>query len=140
MSFTLTSYGLIFSEHALLEELENSNKTLLPAACIPDLDLDAGTTYVQIKNKSNKQSIVCAVHEYTESPGIIFIPSRLMNSIGLDAGDEVLVTQKTNIPKGEYIKIKPFETAFIELSNPKVVLEKCISENYRILSLVKLFP
>lgn len=135
MSFTLTSYGLIFSEHALLEELENSNKTLLPAACIPDLDLDAGTTYVQIKNKSNKQSIVCAVHEYTESPGIIFIPSRLMNSIGLDAGDEVLVTQKTNIPKGEYIKIKPFETAFIELSNPKVVLEKCISEHYPILSL-----
>ena len=135
MSFNLTSYGLIFSEHALLEELENSNKTLLPAACIPDLDLDAGTTYVEIKNKSNKQSIVCAVHEYTESAGIIFIPSRLMNSIGLDAGDEVIVTQKTNIPKGEYIKIKPFETAFIELSNPKVVLEKCISEHYPILSL-----
>ena len=134
MSFNLTAYGLIFSEHSLQNELENSNKTLLPAACIPDLDLESGTTYVEIINPSNQKKIVCAVHEYTESPGIIFIPSKLMNSIDLDAGYRVEVNQKTDIEKGEFIKIKPFQKAFIELADPKVILEKYISQYYPILS------
>lgn len=134
MTFNLTSYGLVFSEHALMNELENSNKTLIPAACIPDLDLDAGPTYIEISSVENERSVVCAVHEYTESPGIIFIPSRIMNVLGIDADDKVTVVQKTDIPNGEYIKIKPFQKAFIELSNPKAILEKHISQFYPILS------
>ena len=62
MSFNLTAYGLIFSEHALMAELENSNKTLLPAACIPDLDLDAGITYLEVSSDTNDKKVVCAVH------------------------------------------------------------------------------
>lgn len=134
MSFNLTSYGLIFSEHVLMNELENSNKTLLPAACIPDLDLESGITYVEISSEKNDKKAVCAVHEYTESPGIIFIPARIMNVLGIDACDNVKVVQKLDIPKGEYIKIKPFQKAFIELSNPKAVLERHISQFYPVLT------
>ena len=134
MTFNLRAYGLIFSEHSLTSELENSNKTLLPAACIPDLDLDAGTTYLEIKNLENDKTVICAVHEYTESPGIIFIPSGIMNNINLHDGNNVIVTQRTNISKGEYIKIKPMKKAFIDLPNPKAILERHISQFYPILS------
>jgi len=134
MSFNLTAYGLIFSEHALVNELENSNKTLLPAACIPDLNLDSGITYIEISSEITDKKAVCAIHEYTESPGIIFMPARIMDAMGIDACDSVKVVQKTDIPKGEYIKIKPFQKAFIELSNPKVILEKHISQYYPILT------
>ena len=34
------------------------------------------------------------------------------------------------IPKGSYIKIRPHKTKFIELSNPKAVLERHININY----------
>tara|TARA_Y100000816_G_scaffold292165_1_gene286165 strand:- start:2588 stop:3355 length:768 start_codon:yes stop_codon:yes gene_type:complete len=134
MTFNLRAYGLIFSEHSLTSELENSNKTLLPAACIPDLDLDAGTTYLEIKNTNNNKSAICAVHEYTESPGIIFIPCGIMNNINLRDGNNTIVTQRTNISKGEYIKIKPMKKAFIDLPNPKAILERHISQFYPILS------
>lgn len=134
MSFNLTAYGLIFSEHALINELENSNKTLLPAACIPDLNLESGITYIEISSDITDKKAVCAIHEYTESPGIIFMPARIMDAMGIDACDNVKVVQKTDIPKGEYIKIKPFQKAFIELSNPKVILEKHISQYYPILT------
>lgn len=134
MSFNLTAYGLIFSEHALANELENSNKTLLPAACIPDLDLESGITYIEISSDITDKKAVCAIHEYTESPGIIFMPARIMNAMSIDACDNVKVIQKTDIPKGEYIKIKPFQKAFIELTNPKVILEKHISQYYPILT------
>lgn len=134
MSFNLSAYGLIFSEHVLMNELENSNKTLLPAACIPDLDLEAGITYLEVSSDINDKKSVCAVHEYTESPGIIFMPARIMNAIGIDAGDNVKVVQKKDIPSGEYIKIRPFQKAFIQISNPKVVLEKHISQYYPILT------
>jgi ubiquitin fusion degradation protein 1 len=134
MSFNLTAYGLIFSEHALMTDLENSNKTLLPAACIPDLDLDAGITYLEVSSDTNDKKVVCAVHEHTETPGIIFMPSRIMNAMGIDACDNVKVVQKTDIQKGEYIKIRPFQKAFIELSNPKAVLERHISQFYPVLT------
>ena len=135
MAFNLTAYELIFSEHALTKELEDSNKTLLPAACIPDLNLDAGTTYIEIINPNiNDKRAVCSVHEYTETPGIIFIPSRIMQTLGANAGENIKVNQKIDIPKGEFIKIKPYEKAFIELSDPKVVLERHISQFYPVLS------
>lgn len=135
MAFNLTAYELIFSEHALTNELEQSNKTLIPAACIPDLNLDAGTTYIEIINPNiNDKKAVCSVHEFTETPGIIFIPSRIMQTLGINAGENIKVNQKIDIPKGEFIKIKPYEKAFIELSNPKVVLERHISQFYPVLS------
>ena len=135
MAFNLAAYELIFSDHALTNELEHSNKTLIPAACIPDLNLDAGTTYIEIINPNiNDKIAVCSVHEYTETPGIIFIPSRIMQTLGINASENIKVNQKIDIPKGEFIKIKPYEKAFIELSDPKAVLERHISQFYPVLS------
>ena len=62
------------------------------------------------------------------------MPARIMNAMGIDAGDNVKVVQKTDIQKGEYIKIRPFQKAFIELSNPKAVLERHISQFYPVLT------
>ena len=101
-----------------MTELENSNKTLHPAACIPDLDLEAGITYLEVSSDTNDKKAVCAVHEHTESPGIIFMPARIMNAIGIDAGHNVKVVQKKDIPSGEYIKIRPFQKALYSAIKP----------------------
>ena len=46
-----------------------------------------------------------------------------MNNLGISAGDKLRIT-KVDLPLASYIKIQPHQTAFIELSNPKAILEK----------------
>jgi hypothetical protein len=137
---------MVFSDHSLASELEHSNKILLSSACLPDLDLDCGTTYLKLYKKKEAWSesddgvvsmvvVICALHEFIDIPGIVYLPNRLMMKLsGINEGDEIIVEQEKNVKKGEYLKIKPFEQKFIELNNPKIILEKFISERYPILS------
>lgn len=146
MVFKMNAYSMVFSEHPLASELEHSNKILLSSACLPDLDLECGTTYLKLYKKKEAWSesddgvvsmvvVICALHEFIDIPGIVYLPNRLMMKLsGIDEGDEIIVEQEKNVKKGEYLKIKPFEQKFIELNNPKIILEKFISERYPILS------
>ncbi len=146
MVFKMNAYSMVFSDHSLASELEHSNKILLSSACLPDLDLDCGTTYLKLYKKKEAWSesddgvvsmvvVICALHEFIDIPGIVYLPNRLMMKLsGINEGDEIIVEQEKNVKKGEYLKIKPFEQKFIELNNPKIILEKFISERYPILS------
>ena len=130
--FTLDAYSLIFSEHAMAKNLEHSNKILISASVLPDLDINSSPILFQLKNKDT--IIHCGMHEYVDSPGLCFVPHRYLTILGSNIGTPITVSQITDIPDGTFLKIKPFETAFIHLSNPKTVLENYISSRYPVLS------
>jgi ubiquitin fusion degradation protein 1 len=132
MEFTTLAYSVIFSEHNKSEELQFGNKILLPSTLLPDIDLDAGTSYFTLSNGNT--SIACGVHEYMENENVAFVPYSMLERLGLMDGDSVKIKQLINVPNGEFIKIKPYEKEFIELEDPKAILERIISENYPILS------
>ena len=134
MEFTLNAYSMVFSEHNMANKLEYGNKILLPSSMLPDLDLENGTVYFSIMNPRNCKEIFVGVHEYNDSPGICFIPHSMIECLHLSDGEPTIVKQIKEVPLGSYIKIKPYEKAFIELSDPKAILERFISENYPILS------
>lgn len=130
--FTLDAYSLVFSNHIQAKGLEYSNKILVSSSVLPDLDLSAGPTIFKFIN--NDKVVFTAMHEYVDNPGLCFLPHRLLGCLGMTDGDAVTVTQAKDIPTGEFLKIKPFETAFTELADPRGILEKIISTNYPVLS------
>ena len=131
-TFTLNAYSLVFSEHLQAKRLEYSNKILISASVLPDLNISDGPILFKLEN--GDKFVYTAMHEYVDSPGLCFLPHRILNCLNIADGDTITVKQAKDIPTGEFLKIKPFETAFIGLENPKVVLEKIISINYPILS------
>jgi ubiquitin fusion degradation protein 1 len=132
MEFKTNAYSIIFSEHNMSEELEYGNKILLPSTLLPDINLDKGTVYFTLSN--GDLSISCGVHEYMESESVAFMPHSMLERLELLDGNSVTIKQLNNVPNGEYIKIKPYEKEFIELVDPKALLERMISVNYPILS------
>ena len=50
------------------------------------------------------------------------MPYWMMENLFVGEGDEILITSVT-LQKGSYVAIQPHKTAFIDLSNPKAILE-----------------
>lgn len=134
MEFTLNAYSMVFSEHNMANKLEYGNKILLPSSMLPDLDIENGTVYFSVMNPRNCKEIFVGVHEYNDSPGICFLPHAMIERLHLNDGEPAIIKQIKDVEPGTYIKIKPYEKAFIELEDPKAILERFISENYPILS------
>ena len=116
--------------------LNYSNKILLPPSILSrlnDEDIMETPFVFRVKNKETQYGMVCGVHEFTAPPGVIHISYGLMAQMNINEGDTVTI-ELVHPPKGEYIKIKPHQTEFIELHNPKVILEKHMSENYPVIT------
>ena len=64
----------------------------------------------------------CGVLEFSAEEGMCHIPIWMMHNLCLNEGSEIILRNVT-IQKGTFISIKPHETAFIDLSNPKAILE-----------------
>ena len=92
----------------------------------------------RIVNPETLLSTICSVHEFTALFGTCIIPYRIMENLMLEQGSKVTLVYES-IPKGSYIKIKPHRTKFINLSNPKAVLEKHLNINYPTLTKVRQF-
>ena len=130
--FTLNAYSMVFSDHAMAKKLEHSNKILISASVLPDLDINNSPVLFKLEN--NGTIIHCGMHEYVDSPGLCFVPHRYLTILRCPIGSPIKVSQVTDISDGTFIKIKPFETAFIRLADPKAILEKYISSSYPVLS------
>lgn len=67
----------------------------------------------------------CGVLEFSAEEGMCHIPIWMMNNLCIEEGSEIIL-RNMNLQKGTYVRIRPHETAFIELNggNPKVILEE----------------
>ena len=113
------------------KDLAHTNKIILSEDILYEYkdDKEMFPLTFRIINPDTLLSTVCAVHEFTALPGTCVIPYRIMENLMLEQGSTVNLVYEA-IPKGSYIKIRPHKTKFIELSNPKAVLEKHININY----------
>ena len=113
-----------------------SNKILLPPSVLNDISKDFEENQViffKVINKKLEFGHVCGVHEFTAPPGICHVPYHVMEDLGIQEGQEIEI-EKILPPKGTYIKLRPHKTAFIELSDPRAILEKIMSENYPVVT------
>ena len=113
------------------QELEYTNKIILSEDILYEYkdDKEMFPLTFRLINPETLLSTICSVHEFTALPGTCIIPYRIMDNLMLEQGSKVTLVYES-IPKGSYIKIKPHRTKFINLSNPKAVLEKHLNINY----------
>lgn len=77
----------------------------------------------QVRNPTTGSFTHVGVMEFTAEEGKAYMPYWIMQNLFVDNGQLVEITNVT-LPKGTFVQLRPHETAFTQLSNPRVVLEK----------------
>lgn len=70
----------------------------------------------------NKQTYV-GVLEFVAEEGLCILPNQIFQNLNLEPYQIINIALTPDIPKGKFIQIQPHETAFIELPDPRAVLE-----------------
>lgn len=65
------------------------------------------------------------VLEFTADEGRCYLPDWMMNTLNIAAGTVVKI-QTTDLPQGNFVKLEPQSTDFLEITDPKAVLENAL--------------
>ena len=106
------------------EAVNHGGKMFLPASALDKLT-QLHITYpmlFELINGAKGKSTHAGVLEFTAEEGRCYLPFWLMQTLLLEPGD-LLQTKSTDLPPGQFIKLQPQNTNFLEISDPKAVLE-----------------
>lgn len=106
------------------DHLNYGGKIFLPGSALDKLSR-LHVTYpmlFELINGASDRMTHAGVLEFTAEEGKIYLPSWLMQVLQLEAGDLIQV-KSTDLPPGNFIKIQPQSPAFLDISDPKAVLE-----------------
>jgi ubiquitin fusion degradation protein 1 len=116
-------------------ELDKGDKIILPPSALDRLsqlgDLDFPMLF-NIENVKEKTKTHCGVLEFIADEGVCYLPYWMMQNLRLVEGD-VLRVKNARLPKGTFVKLQPQTSDFLNISNPKAVLETCL-RNYTCLT------
>ena len=76
----------------------------------------------ELVNGAKERQTHAGVLEFIAEEGKIYVPFWLMETLLLEAGDLVQI-KSTDLPSGTFIKLQPQSPSFLEISDPKAVLE-----------------
>jgi hypothetical protein len=65
------------------------------------------------------------VLEFIAQEGMVYLPFWMMENMHLNEGD-VIHLRSATIPKGSFVKLQPQTSDFLQINNPKAVLEKSL--------------
>ena len=135
MAFTPQIYPLSFSSNVQRNTLEYSNQVILPPEIlVKHPNYEGGILFFTIANKEKKINV--GVHEFTDIPDICYVPYYFMMLLGIKEGERAQIIPIEEEPqKAAAVTLKPQEHAFMELPDPKVLLEYHMSRLYPILTL-----
>jgi ubiquitin fusion degradation protein 1 len=106
------------------EDLESGDKILLPQSALSVLarmNVEYPMLF-QLSNPSMDRRTHCGVCEFTAPEGRCSIPFWMMQNLMLAEGSLISV-RNVSLPKATFVKFRPQSVDFLEISNPRVVLE-----------------
>ena len=106
------------------EGANHGGKVFLPPSALDKLTR-LHITYpmlFELVNGANEKTTHAGVLEFTAEEGRMYVPKWLMETLELELGDLVQV-KSTDLPLGTFIKLQPQSTDFLDISDPKAVLE-----------------
>lgn len=104
--------------------LENGDKIILPPSALDRLQhlhIDWPILF-EVSNAAAGRQSHCGVLEFSGEEGHAYLPYWMMENICLSEGDLVQL-RSVSLPKGTFVKLQPHSKAFLDISNPKAVLE-----------------
>ncbi|WFD35776.1 ubiquitin fusion degradation protein [Malassezia cuniculi] len=113
-------------------EVSYGGKIIMPSSAlakITDLELESPFTFeLRTSNAADARRTHCGVVEFIADEGMVYLPAWMMRMLGLDEGSPIHI-KGTQLPRGRFVKIQPQTTDFLEISDPKAVLEQAL-RNY----------
>nr|XP_043610391.1 ubiquitin fusion degradation protein 1 homolog [Erigeron canadensis]XP_043610392.1 ubiquitin fusion degradation protein 1 homolog [Erigeron canadensis] len=104
--------------------LEKGDKIIMPPSALDRLaylQIDYPMLF-ELRNPSASKVSHCGVLEFIADEGLIYIPYWMMENMLLQEGDVVNV-KNASLSKGTYVKLQPHTMDFLDVSNPKAILE-----------------
>ncbi|KAL7237492.1 hypothetical protein ACSBR2_003733 [Camellia fascicularis] len=105
-------------------QIENGDKIIMPPSALDrlaSLHIDYPMLF-ELRNAATARISHCGVLEFIAEEGMIYMPYWMMENLLLQEGDIVRVKNMT-LPKGTYVKLQPHTKDFLDISNPKAILE-----------------
>uniref|UniRef100_A0A7N0T1P6 Ubiquitin fusion degradaton protein n=1 Tax=Kalanchoe fedtschenkoi TaxID=63787 RepID=A0A7N0T1P6_KALFE len=105
-------------------QLESGDKIIMPPSALDrlaSLHIDYPMLF-ELRNIAAERVSHCGVLEFIAEEGMIYMPYWMMENMLLQEGDIVRVKNAT-LPKGTYVKLQPHTMDFLDISNPKAILE-----------------
>ncbi|KAN0076955.1 Ubiquitin fusion degradation protein UFD1 domain containing protein [Tylopilus felleus] len=124
----LKAYSVAMLPGRERENLSYGGKIVMPPSALAhltNLDLESPWMF-QLRNPSNPAASTHAgVLEFIAEEGIVHLPYWMMKTLRLEEGDPIRITG-TELPKGKFVKLQPQTVHFLEISDPKAVLEQAL--------------
>ncbi|XP_040993019.1 ubiquitin fusion degradation protein 1 homolog isoform X1 [Juglans microcarpa x Juglans regia] len=104
--------------------LEKGDKIIMPPSALDRL------SYLRIEypmlfelsNLSAGRVTHCGVLEFVADEGLIYLPYWMMENMLLQEG-QIVQVKNASLAKGTYVKLQPHTKDFLDISNPKAILE-----------------
>ncbi|KAJ6927318.1 ubiquitin fusion degradation protein 1 [Populus alba x Populus x berolinensis] len=115
-------------------QIESGDKIIMPPSALDrlaSLRIDYPMLF-ELRNAAAERVSHCGVLEFIAEEGMIYMPYWMMENLLLQEGDIVRVKNVT-LPKGKYVKLQPHTKDFLDISNPKAILETTL-RNYSCLT------
>lgn len=109
------------------EDLEKGNKMILPQSALDHL-ARLNISYpilFEVNNPSGARRTHAGVQEFIAEEGMCYLPYWMMCNLLLSEGDLVRITN-TSLPKGSFVKLQPVSSEFLDIHNPRAVLENSL--------------
>ncbi|KAH8106828.1 UFD1-domain-containing protein [Cristinia sonorae] len=103
-------------------------KVIMPPSALANLtNLEiAGPWCFQLRNPLNPAASTHAgVLEFIAPEGQVYLPYWMMKTLRLEEGDRIRITG-TELPKGKMVKLQAQQVHFLEIHDPKAVLEQAL--------------
>jgi len=104
--------------------LDDGDKILLPSSAfevLARMNVEYPMLF-ELRNPSKGRVTHCGVLEFTAEEGHCHIPFWMMQNLLVGEGDRIVI-KNVALPKATYVKFRPINEEFLDLYNPKVVLE-----------------
>ncbi|KAI0724000.1 ubiquitin fusion degradation protein UFD1-domain-containing protein [Cerioporus squamosus] len=110
------------------ENVSYGGKIIMPPSALANLtnmDLESPWMF-KLRNPANPAaSTHGGVLEFIAQEGCVHLPAWMMQTLRLNEGDPIRVTG-CELPKGKLVKLQAQTVDFLEISDPKAVLEQCL--------------
>ncbi|CCI42582.1 unnamed protein product [Albugo candida] len=104
--------------------LEDGDKILLPPSALEvlaRLHIEYPMLF-KVTNEGVNRYSHCGVLEFSATEGSCYMPYWMMQNLFINEG-EIINVQNISLPKATFVKIRPQTREFLDISNPRAVLE-----------------
>jgi len=117
-------YSMAYAEKG---HLEGGDKILLPQSALDTLArLNVDYPMLFRLQSSDKGTMThCGVLEFSAPEGSCYIPYWMMQNLLIEEGSVISITN-VSLPKATFVKLQPQHVDFLEITNPRAVLEHAL--------------